>query len=129
MTTATDLLPDSVAEIAALIGYVKTKALIERLGGARFRFTGPFGAIVLETIGQEAHDKLVDYYGGEVVELARCQMLLRALKVSETMAALDQGASTNSVALAAGVSRRTIRNWKKTAKSVQLNFDIFGDEL
>jgi len=124
MTTA--LLPESIAELVELIGYAKTQALVDKLGGARFRFTGPFQATVTGIVGEDAYAVLVARYGGEAVELARCSQLLRARKVAEAIAALEHGATTNTLALAHGVTGRTIRNWKKAALSVDdSQLDLF----
>ncbi|MDD5276758.1 MAG: hypothetical protein PHR16_11850 [Methylovulum sp.] len=122
----TALLPESITELVELIGYTKTQALVDKLGGARFRFTGPFQATVAGIVGEEAYAVLVARYGGEAVELARCSQLLRARKVSEAVAELERGATTNTLAIAHGVTGRTIRNWKKAAGAIDGNqLDLF----
>jgi len=124
---ATALLPESIAELVGLIGHAKTQALVDKLGGARFRFTGPLRETVVGIVGEDAYALLVARYGGEAVELARCAKLLKARQIADVRAELESGKSTNALALAHGVTGRTIRNWKKAAAaSDDSQLDLFS---
>lgn len=81
------LLPESVQQIAELIGYPATARLLDKLGGTTFlvgrgvRGLGTARAALLrEAIGDENSQLLVKHFGGEVVYLPRCVRALRELR-------------------------------------------------
>lgn len=81
------LLPESVQQIAELIGYPATTRLLDKLGGTTFpigkglRALGSVRATLLrETIGEENAQLLVKHFGGEVLYLPRCDRALRELR-------------------------------------------------
>lgn len=81
------LLPESVQQIAELIGYPATARLLDKLGGTTFpigkglRALGAARATLLrETIGEENAQLLVKNFGGEVLYLPRCDRALRELR-------------------------------------------------
>ncbi|WP_033853183.1 Mor transcription activator family protein, partial [Yersinia wautersii] len=81
------LLPESVQQIAELIGYPATARLLDKLGGTTFpigkglRALGAARATLLrETIGDENAQLLVKHFGGEVLYLPRCDRALRELR-------------------------------------------------
>ncbi|EFX2000393.1 TPA: Mor transcription activator family protein [Shigella sonnei] len=82
-----DLLPESVQQIADLIGYPATARLLDVLGGTTFpvgkglRAIGAARAALLkQTIGEENARLLVKNFGGEVLYLPRCNSALRELR-------------------------------------------------
>ncbi len=81
------LLPESVQQMAELIGYPATARLLDKLGGTTFpigkglRALGAARAALLrETIGEENAQLLVKHFGGEVLYLPRCDRALRELR-------------------------------------------------
>lgn len=81
------LLPESVQQMAELIGYPATARLLDKLGGTTFpigkglRALGAARATLLrETIGDVNAQLLVKHFGGEVLYLPRCDRALRELR-------------------------------------------------
>ncbi|ENP0655893.1 Mor transcription activator family protein [Serratia marcescens] len=81
------LLPESVLQIAELIGYPATQRLLELFGGTTFpvgkglRALGATRASMLrEAIGADNARLLVKHFGGEVLYLPRCDRALRELR-------------------------------------------------
>lgn len=81
------LLPESVQQIADLIGYPATARLLDVLGGTTFpvgkglRAMGATRAALLkQTVGEDNAALLVKNFGGEVLYLPRCDRALRELR-------------------------------------------------
>ncbi|MCQ4171722.1 MULTISPECIES: Mor transcription activator family protein [Hafniaceae] len=81
------LLPESVQQIADLIGYPATARLLDVLGGTTFpvgkglRAMGATRAALLkQTVGEDNAALLVKHFGGEVLYLPRCDRALRELR-------------------------------------------------
>ncbi|WP_434777670.1 Mor transcription activator family protein [Neisseria sp. Ec49-e6-T10] len=73
------LLPDSVKDLAQIIGFEKTYLLIKHLGGTTFPVSKNMhknGVIryemIAEIIGVTAADILTNHYGGDTVYIPRC---------------------------------------------------------
>lgn len=91
------LLPESVQQIAELIGYPATARLLDKLGGTTFpigkglRALGAARVTLLrETIGDENAQLLVKHFGGEVLYLPRCDRALRELRNRSFLAEFAQ---------------------------------------
>lgn len=91
------LLPESVQQMAELIGYPATARLLDKLGGTTFpigkglRALGAARAALLrETIGEENAQLLVKHFGGEVLYLPRCDRALRELRNRAFLAEFSQ---------------------------------------
>lgn len=91
------LLPESVQQIAELIGYPATARLLDKLGGTTFpigkglRALGAARATLLrETISEENAQLLVKHFGGEVLYLPRCDRALRELRNRSFLAEFAQ---------------------------------------
>lgn len=91
------LLPESVQQIAELIGYPATARLLDKLGGTTFpigkglRALGAARATLLrETIGDVNAQLLVKHFGGEVLYLPRCDRALRELRNRSFLAEFAQ---------------------------------------
>lgn len=117
MDAEANFLPDSARVMAELIGYAPTLALCKVLGGADLRFGGPMAPTIITIIGADAYAVLLKHYGHERVSIPRCHQLLRRQLIHNTMMAIDAGATGTQAALAAGVTRRTVCNWRKEAKA------------
>ncbi|EPY3064535.1 Mor transcription activator family protein [Shigella sonnei] len=82
-----NLLPESVQQIADLIGYPATARLLDVLGGTTFpvgkglRAMGAARAALLkQTVGEDNARLLVKNFGGEALYLPRCDRALRELR-------------------------------------------------
>ena len=81
------LLPESVRQIADLIGYPATEKLLQAFGGTTFpvgkgmRAMGASRAELLrQTVGDDNALLLAKNFGGEVLYLPRCDRALRELR-------------------------------------------------
>ena len=81
------LLPETVLNIAELIGFPATVELIKALGGTTFpvgkgiRAMGASRARLLkDTVGEDNASILVKHFGGETLYLPRCDRALRELR-------------------------------------------------
>jgi Mor family transcriptional regulator len=90
------LLPDSVQQIAALIGLAYTLKLVEAFGGTTFpvsknrRRMGQIRYEALaEVVGVDAADLLTHHYGGDVLAIPKCAQALRELRDRQLRADFD----------------------------------------
>lgn len=80
-----DLIPESVHEIANVIGNEATEKLVKAVGGARFKMgkgmieTERLG-ILYEALGDEKTHELLEVYGGEELYIPCCNAALRAAR-------------------------------------------------
>ncbi|HCB2353207.1 TPA: hypothetical protein MYR53_002195 [Escherichia coli] len=99
------LLPETVLNIAELIGFPAAAELLKVLGGTTFpvgkglRSLGASRARLLkDTIGEDNARILVKHFGGEVLYLPRCDRALRELRnrafLNEFEAMRDTGVSS-----------------------------------
>ncbi|STZ75545.1 Mor transcription activator family protein [Bergeriella denitrificans] len=82
---AEHLLPESVADIVAVIGLEATADLVAAIGGCRFKFgrgvrDTPRLRLLFSVIGEAKTYDLLRVYGGEELYLPRCDKALRALR-------------------------------------------------
>lgn len=91
-----DLLPETIQQIAELIGYPATICLVKHLGGTTFpiskglRTVGNVRYDLLEkTIGTENSDKLAGVFGGEDFYIPRCAEALRELRNRQFVSEFD----------------------------------------
>ena len=88
------LLPDSVHEIAAVIGWEHTLQLVVTLGGVELAIpTGEQDSdrkqLLIDAIGKQATTTLMRYYGGAKLYIPRCQKFLRTQRNARFRAAVD----------------------------------------
>jgi len=90
------LLPDSVQQIAVLIGLAHTLKLIEAFGGTTFpvsknrRRMGQIRYEALaEVVGVDAADTLTHHYGGDMLAIPKCAQALRELRDRRLRADFD----------------------------------------
>lgn len=76
------LLPQSVREIARLIGLPATLKLVEHYQGVPMWVPVNYDPdhILVRLVGHEAAMKLIEEYGGEKPEIARCAAAIRAIR-------------------------------------------------
>lgn len=82
-----DFLPESVKQIADLIGYPQTVRLLKTFGGTTFpmgrgarAFGAPRWVLLRELIGEKNAELIVNNFIGEVLYLPRCDRALRELR-------------------------------------------------
>lgn len=80
-----DLLPESVHEIAGVIGNEATEKLVKAIGGARFKMGKGVVeterlAILHEALGEEKTHELLEVYGGEELYIPCCHSAFRAAR-------------------------------------------------
>lgn len=92
-----DLLPQTVQQIAALIGYPSTMALIEKLGGTTF----PIGKgihslgsnrlnMLRQAIGSDNTNKLIADFGGDLLYIPRCAEAMREWRNRKLVERFDE---------------------------------------
>jgi hypothetical protein len=96
-------LPDSAQRLVALIGLPATVVLVEKHGGKEVRLyvRGDSVKRLGEVIGQQAAERLHDYFGREPFDVPRCTAALKGLRNTKIHATYDQMTAT------AGLSGRT----------------------
>lgn len=82
-----DLLPESVKQIAELIGYPATARLLETFGGCTLPVSKGLWLrditrlkLLQQAVGEETAALFVKVFGGEVLYLPRCVSALRVLR-------------------------------------------------
>ncbi len=103
------LLPGIVREIAALIGLSATLKLVEHYPGIPMWVPvkyDPDHALV-KIVGHEAASKLVDNYGGESYQIAKCEHAIRAVRNTRIC---NSDKSQRQLAIEHGLTIRQIRN-------------------
>ena len=94
--------PESILEIADVIGYEKTLLLVDRLGG--LDFSVPVGSkesynkqMLINAIGEDSALTFMKYYGGARVYIPRCQTALISMRnkkfYSDIKTAVEKGES------------------------------------
>ncbi|WP_160795915.1 Mor transcription activator family protein [Craterilacuibacter sinensis] len=92
----TELLPESIRDIAQLIGFPAALALVQAMGGTTFKVPKgrtPEGIAlfqwVSEIIGQREAGVIARHYGGSVIYIPRCYDALLELRDRELRARFD----------------------------------------
>lgn len=90
------LLPETIQQIAALIGLPRTLELVAALGGTTFpvpknqRRLGQIRYEALaEVIGVDGADALTRHFGGEILSIPKCEAALRELRDRAVRAEFD----------------------------------------
>ena len=92
-----DLLPESVQQIAGLIGFQSTMALIDKLGGTTF----PIGKgihslgvnrlnMLRQAIGYDNTNKLMADFGGDMLYIPRCAEAMREWRNRKLIERFDE---------------------------------------
>ena len=92
-----DLLPETVQQIAGLIGFPATMSLIDKLGGTTFPFgkgIHSLGAnrlnLLRQTIGCDNTEKLMADFGGDVLYIPRCAEAMREWRNRKLIERFDE---------------------------------------
>lgn len=86
-----ELLPEIVHDFIGLVGFADTEKLINRFGGATFRFSdgAVYYPMIVELLGSESAVKLRHYFKSEYVYIPRCEVALKALRNQQFKADYD----------------------------------------
>ena len=116
-----DCLPESMQQIAEVIGLDGAEKLVRAVGGARFKFgTGRHNTarmkLLRQAVGKAGADKLAAVFGGDELYIPRCSVQLRKIRNRRFRAAFaaltDGGKTSKAMALTElcpqfGLSHRT----------------------
>ena len=114
-------LPESMRQIAEVIGLDGAEKLVRSIGGARFKFgKGRHNTarmkLLRQAVGKAGADKLAAVFGGDELYIPRCTMQLRKVRNrrfrAAFMALTDGGKTSKAMALTElcpqfGLSHRT----------------------
>jgi len=116
-----DCLPESMQQIAEVIGLDGAERLVRAVGGARFKFgKGRHNTarmkLLRQAVGKAGADKLAAVFGGDELYIPRCSVQLRKIRNRRFRAAFaaltDGGKTSKAMALTElcpqfGLSHRT----------------------
>lgn len=116
-----DCLPESMQQIAEVIGLDGAEKLVRAVGGARFKFgKGRHNTarmkLLRQAVGKVGADKLAAVFGGDELYIPRCSVQLRKIRNrrfrAAFMALTDGGKTSKAMALTElcpqfGLSHRT----------------------
>lgn len=131
--TPAEHLPDSMREIAELVGVEGVLALIERWGGVWVHVPHPDNLhaahpLVL-ALGAEPARRMAERYPGERVEVPIGHGYAAALLAAEVAAATDRGESEAQIARRLGITARWVRELRRRARETADDgqVDLFAD--
>lgn len=111
-------LPDTVRDLVDVIGIKAAMCIVEKRGGIRLYV--PKAAkddhSLSMLIGLDNLEELVKIYGGEEIEIPRCEKALRAVQQRQIISELQTGSSAE-VALKHGYTERGLRLMKRRAEA------------
>ena len=104
-------LPASARALRERIGLAALQKLVAARGGSRVYvpMQPEVGCTLARLIGHEAARALAAEYGGEHIEIPKCDAALRALRDAELQKRIEAGESVSRVALDAGLTERHLR--------------------
>ena len=107
-------LPKSIQELAATLGLDATLAIVEARGGIRLYVPRGWRSDhwLVPLIGPDALRQLVAHWGGEEIDIPRCEASLRAARERQIGTEL-QGDSVARVARRYGYTERGIRKLRR----------------
>lgn len=115
MDLCLEYLPESIQEMIDVIGLQATLLIVEERGGIRLCVPTKVKSDnwLTQLIGTEAMIKLVDYYSGEEIDIARCASAIKAAQDQKIFEKLKAGVSQAKLAREFGYTERGIRKLKK----------------
>lgn len=114
-------LPQSILEMAAVIGLPAALALVKSYGGLELRVPigkaaeGKVKSGLVALLGSVAAERLIRAYGGEKLNIPRCAGALRDQRDREILAAYDAGESPRKLCRTYGMTDRNLRYILKRA--------------
>ncbi len=116
MTTLPDTieachLPESLRELAELMGIGPVLALVGQYGGRDHlqvpRHAKPDHKLT-KLIGQEAADKLCEYWGGDRLYIPKADVAMRCIRDQDIVRRYDEGERVNDLAAEYGITARRV---------------------
>ena len=109
-----DCLPESMQQIAEVIGLDGAERLVRAVGGARFKFgKGRHNTarmkLLRQAVGKAGADKLAAVFGGDELYIPRCTVQLRKVRNRRFRAAFMALTRTTR---SSSATKRTTRNTK-----------------
>lgn len=123
------LLPDSLQEMAAVIGFGGVLALVREYGGVRLYVprTLPAEHILITLLGTAAAQRLAAEYGGrEHFDIPRAEGLMRAVRNRRIRADRAAGLSLRELALKYRLTERAVSNILGSEPVDDGQVDLFG---
>jgi hypothetical protein len=123
MKLALDDLPDSLRDIVELIGLPATLKIVEHLGGSCIDVPAKYrdDFLLVRIVGHQAAAKVVAYYAGERIYIAKADDALRAQRDAEIVDRYEGGASMLALALEHHLSTRQVWNILKRSKTLRVS--------
>lgn len=108
-------LPQSIKDIADLLGLAAALALVKRYGGTYLKVPvglkdGKVKGDLIALLGEEKALVFIRHYAGERVAIARCESSLRNARAIAIIAKYDSGVSAAKLAIEYGMTERNVRN-------------------
>lgn len=105
-----DDLPDTLAEIADVIGLAKTLDLVSAYGGLTIRLPGRFDPThpLVGVIGHASTAALCERFAGEIVYIPKLEAAIRRRRNTEIVSRYDNGTPVEILARAYNLSSRQI---------------------
>jgi hypothetical protein len=108
-------LPQSVRDIADLLGLAAALLLVKRYGGTYLKVPvgqqdGKVKGDLIALLGEEKALIFIRHYAGERVAIARCESSFRNTRAIEIITKYGSGTSAAKLALEYGMTERNIRN-------------------
>lgn len=113
-----DDLPETVKDLVDVIGMKAAMRIVEKRGGIRLYVpkSAKDDHSLSTLIGLDNLEELVKIYGGEEIEIPRCEEALRAVRQRQIIADLQSG-SCAEVALRHGYTERGLRLMLRRAEA------------
>ncbi len=110
----TQHLPDSIQEMAELIGLPATLKIVEERGGIRLSIPTKVNdkSWLTQLIGREAMMLLVKHYKGEELDIPRCTAAVKAAQDAHIYQQIQAGVPQSKLAREYGYTERGIRKVK-----------------
>lgn len=124
-----ETLPESLRDIAEIIGLPKALGLAERLGGTRIRVPVKYrdDHYIVPIIGHKAWSKFWYEFQGQHMDLPRNQAYLRNIRNQQICTAYYQNKTAREIALAYKLTERSVYKILSSSHSdsVPIQTDLF----
>lgn len=122
-----DDLPETIQSLVDLIGIDATMRIVEERGGIRLYVpkVADLDHPIAAWIGMDAFEALVGMYGGEEIDVARCEIAMQSVKRRQILVDLQ----SNSIAFVARKHKYTERGVRKLLRRAEANGDIETNQM
>lgn len=105
------MLPQSLTDLAGVVGTADALELSRRLGGTEWFVGGKVDSIraIADVVGVNQAERIVSLMAGTRLDIPSNAAHHRARRNAEIIALVRQGKPTRDIAVAVGLSQRTIR--------------------